>query len=124
MVNHSHIVSIFLAYLFQFSQSRVVPEKVPGLSENSEAEFIPGALGTISCTTLTVRLSVLSNYPLRTLGGTICESVCLSLDVSDLIIISHEIRLYFEKTAVVYVSYVTGLVLLKTLAIRVDNYRL
>ena len=112
MVNHSHIVSIFLAYLFQLSQSRVVAEEVLGLSENSEAEFIPGALGTVSCTALTVRLSVLSNYPLRTPGETICDAVCLSLDVSDLIIISHEIRLYFEKTAVVNVCYVTSLILL------------
>ena len=61
MVNHGHIVSIFLTYLFKFSQSRVVPEEVPGLSEDSETEFVPGALGTASCTTLTVRLSVLCN---------------------------------------------------------------
>ena len=111
MVNHCHIVSVFLTYLLEFPQGRVVPEEVPGLSEDSEAEVIPGALGTVSSSTLTVRLSVLSNYPLRMPGETICDAVCLSLDVCDLIIISHEIRLYFEKTAVVNVCYVTSLIL-------------
>ena len=61
MVNHGLIVSIFTTYLFKFSESRVILEEVPGLSEDSETEFIPGALGIASCNTLTVRLSVLCN---------------------------------------------------------------
>ena len=91
MVNHCHIVSVFLTYLFEFSQSRVVPEEVPGLSEDSDTEFVPWALGITFCTTLTVRMSILSNYSLRMPEETICDAVGLPLDVSDFLIISHQI---------------------------------
>ena len=112
MVNHCHIVSVFLTYLFEFPQGRIVPEEVLGLSEDSQTEFFPGALGTISCTTVTVRLSVLSNYPLRTPGETICDSVCLPLDVPNVVVIGHEVSLYSEESIVVNVCYVSSLILL------------
>ena len=59
VVNHSLIDIVCLTHLFKFSESRVISEDVLGLSDDPEAEFIPGTLGTTSCITLIARLTVL-----------------------------------------------------------------
>ena len=76
---------------------------MPGLSDDPEAEFIPGTLGTASGMNLTVRLTVFIDQPFRMSGETICDAVCLPLDVPNFIIINHQIRLNGEKAFVIYV---------------------
>ena len=58
MVDHGLIVSVLFTYLFKFSESRVISEDVLELSEDSETELVPGALGTTSCIALIIRLTI------------------------------------------------------------------
>ena len=116
-VSHSPVILVLLTHLLKFFESRVISEDVPGLSDDSEAEFIPVNLGKASGMNLTVRLTVFLCQPFRSSGETICDTVCLSLDVSDLIVIRHQIALYSKKVSVVDITYVTCLILPEALTI-------
>ena len=72
----SFIILILLSHFLKFFEGRVVSEKVSGLSDDPETEFISGAMTSDSDRILiTIRLLVPTNQPGRTSGEAICDTV-------------------------------------------------
>ena len=95
---------------------------MPGLSDDSEAEFIRAVSACVPDGIWnTVRLPILTYQPCRLSGEAIYNAVCLAFDMTDLIVVIHNLTLYQEHLTIIYIADFTRLILSQSKAISIDN---